>query len=277
MADRRPAQAAAGLLLAAVLPLGGCATGSDLDRIQQRLADIQLQVVELGRQGSSKEEVAELGAKLSQQMQVLIKAEADMRVELANLSGQIESLQAKLDDTGQRLAQLSQQIAAANQELRAARAPSADASGASSPGSPSPVPAPLADPEALYQAAYSDYLRGAYDLARRGFEEYLRSFADTDLADNALYWIGECAYREGKYQEAIAAYDRVVERFPRSDKVPSALLKKGYALLELGRREAGVSQLRAVVRQYANSDEANLARQRLKALGVDSGGRRGQN
>jgi TolA-binding protein len=61
----------------------------------------------------------------------------------------------------------------------------------------------------------------------------------------------------------------VLSRFPRSDKVPSALLKKGYSHLELGERSQGVVQLQHVVRQYGTSDEANLARQRLREVGVD--------
>jgi len=65
-----------------------------------------------------------------------------------------------------------------------------------------------------------------------------------------------------------------LNRYPRSDKVPSAALKKGYAHLELGERSQGVVQLQYVVRQFPNSDEANLARQRLRELGVDPGRQR---
>ena len=66
-------------------------------------------------------------------------------------------------------------------------------------------------------------------------------------------------------------FDRILKGYPRSDKIPSVLLKKGYAYLEVGQREQGVVQLRNVVREYPQSDEANLARQRLRSLGVDPG------
>ncbi|HJX29837.1 MAG TPA: tol-pal system protein YbgF, partial [Thermoanaerobaculia bacterium] len=129
---------------------------------------------------------------------------------------------------------------------------------------------PAADPQSLYNSAYNDYLRGQYDLALRGFQEYLNNFQGTDLADNATYWIGECYYRQRRYKQAVDQFDGVLSRYPRSDKSASALLKKGYALIELGDRSQGVTQLRQVLRQYPTSDEANLARQRLRELGVDA-------
>ena len=245
---------------------GGCVSSTDIQGLRQQLTDLQRQVLQMQTQGSSKQEVADVEAAITQQIQALLKTEADMRVELGSLSGQIEELQGKLEDTNYRLSQLSQQIATTNQELRNFRAPLP--TGAVGEGAVVP-----ADPETLYQSAYSDYLRGNYDLAIMAFQQYLQSFPETDLADNALYWIGECYYRQSKFREAIGQYDQVVAKFPRSDKVPSAQLKKGYALLEAGDRKAGVLQLQSVRKTYPNSDEANLARQRLQALGVESGAR----
>ena len=256
------------MLLACV----SCVSSSDIDSVQTRLGDIQRQVTDLQREGSSKQEIADLGASLGQQMQALLKAEADMQVELRSLSGQIEELQGRLEETSFRLSQLSQQMAATQQELRARPSATGEAApGGLEPGSAPTMPPPAADPEAMYQSAYSDYLRGSYDLARQGFQQYLEAFPETDLADNASYWIAECQYRQGKFTEAIAGYDQVLERYPRSDKLPSALLKKAYAHLELGQRQAGVSNLQRVIKQFAASDEANLARQRLRGLGIDPG------
>ena len=107
------------------------------------------------------------------------------------------------------------------------------------------------------------------DLAMRGFRQYLESFPSTALAANATYWIGECHYRQKRFRQAIEQYDAVLNRYPRSDKTASALLKKGYAHLELGERSQGVVQLQHVLRQFPTSDEANLARQRLREIGVD--------
>jgi len=281
----------AGIALVALI-MGGCVTSSDIDGLRSQLTDVQRQVLQVQKQSSSKEEVQSLEASVGKQMDSLLKTEADMQVKLQDLSGQIEALQAKLEDTNYRLAQLSQQIATTNQELKGFRAaPVAPAGPAGQPfpdggGGPPPLAATgppgergadhadrgdrsAGDPQALYNAAYNDYLKGSYDLALRGFQQYLESFPSTTLAANATYWIGECYYRQRRYRQAIEQYDAVLNRYPRSDKTASALLKKGYAHLELGERSQGVVQLQHVLRQFPTSDEANLARQRLREIGVD--------
>ncbi len=276
-----------GCLAAVVITLGaaGCVTPQDIEGLQSQLSDIQRQVLQVQQQSPSKAEVTSLEASVGRQMESLLKTEADMQVKLQGLSSQIDELQAKLEDTNYRLAQLSQQIATTNQELKAFRtAPPAappvtvapDGSMVQpppvmNPGGNPPGSGPAADPQALYNGAYNDYLKGNYDLALREFQEYLENFPTTDLADNATYWIGECYYRQRRFRQAVDQFDDVLEKFPRSDKVVAATLKKGYAQLELGERSQGVVQLRHVIRQYPNSDEANLARQRLREIGVDAG------
>jgi tol-pal system protein YbgF len=264
--------------LAAALTAAGCVTPQDIEGLQSQLADIQRQVLQLQKQSPSKAEVADLETNVARQMQSLLKTEADMQVKLQDLSSQIEQLQAKLEDTNYRIAQLSQQIAATNQELRNFRNTPPPAAEPVDPAAPPVQQQPPAtgggsgaDPKSLYDAAYNDYLKGSYDLALRGFQEYLDNFPNTDLADNAVYWIGESYYRQRRFRQAIEQFDAVLSRYPRSEKIPGALLKKGYSHLELGERSQGVVQLQHVIRQYPTSDEANLARQRLREVGVDAG------
>jgi tol-pal system protein YbgF len=261
-------------LALAGLAAGGCVSSSDIDTLSGQLADVQRSVLQIQMQSSSKEEVASLEQSVEGRMEQVLQSEADMQVRLGELSSQIEQLQAKLEDTNYRLAQLSQQIASTNQELRAFRTQAELSASREQPDGeegderrrPGPVPT---DPEALYQSAYDDYLRGNYDLAVASFEEYLETFPNTELADNATYWIGESYYREGQYRQAIDQFERVLRRYPRSEKVAGALLKKGYAYLELGERPQGVVQLQLVIREHPTSDEANIARDRLRTLGVD--------
>ena len=94
----------------------------------------------------------------------------------------------------------------------------------------------------------------------------MEAFPDSELADNARYWIGECNFSQGNYQQAIREFDRILAEYPRSDKLASALLKKGYAYLQMGRIQEGRTQLRSVISTYAGSDEAVLAQQRLDSL-----------
>lgn len=272
-------------LLALALCLAGCVSTQDIESIQAQLAELQRQVLLLQSQSPNKNEMATLSAQVAKQGESLLKTEADMQLRMDQLSQQLETLQARLEDTNGRLGNLSQQIAATNQELKSfreaqrqlleAQQPAAAGPGGDSPaaGVPGPGPQPPqvgADPKALYEAAHSDYVRGSYELAIRQFQEYLDEFPNTDLSDNAAYWIGECYYRQRKFQQAVVAFDLVLERYSGSDKVPSAQLKKGYSFLELGQRAQGIKELQQVIRQYSKSDEARLAAQRLKEIGVDA-------
>ncbi len=244
----------------------GCVSSTDLESIQSQLQDIQLQVLQLQKQGSSKSEIADLEVSIDEQFQALLRAEADVRTDVKALAGQIEQLEAKLEDTNFRLAQLSQQIAATNQELQAVRNATEKAR--------TRTPAPSAeinptDPQALYDTAYNDYLQGNFDLAILAFRQYAETYRTTEQADNAIYWIGECYYRQSKFAKAIEQFDEVLNRFERSDRIPSALLKKGYAYLELGQRAQGIVHLQNVIREYAGTDEAHLASQRLQEMGIE--------
>ena len=250
------------LVALAASAASGCVSTSDIESIQGQLSDLQRQVLQVQTQGSSKEEIGALQTSVSQQTQSLLKSEADMQLDLQNVSAQIEQLQAKLEDTNHRLEQLSLQIAATNQALQnqPTQPPAPDA----------PPPVAVGDPQSLYQSAYGDYLRKNYDLAIAGFQSYLDSYPETELADNAAYWIGESLYGQGKFDAAIRQFDELTARFPRSDKTASASLKKAFAYLERGNRSQGVAELQRLLRDYPNSDEASLARNRLRDLGVDA-------
>ncbi len=260
-AHRQPSFAIA-LLATATL---GCVSSTELDSIQTQLQDIQLQVLQLQKQSPSKSELTALEAGVDEKIQALLRAQADVQTDVKALSSQIEQLEDKLEDTNFRLAQLSQQIAATNQELQAVRS-ATEAVRVRTPAPPA-VTNPT-DPQALYDTAYNDYLQGNFDLAILGFHQYAETYRSTELADNAIYWIGECYYRQSKFQQAIEKFDEVLARFERSDRTPSALLKKGYAYFELGQRAQGVVHLQNVIREYAGTDEAHLASQRLQEMGI---------
>ncbi len=158
----------------------------------------------------------------------------------------------------------------------AAAAATVPASGAS-PAGTAPMsevnvsaPPPTENPLEVYQSAYRDFQRGNFDLAMAGFRDFIARNPNSDLADNAAYWIGESLYSQKKYREAIQQFDSVVTRYPRSEKVPGALLKKGYAYINVGERAQGIVQLQYVVHEHPQSQEAALARQKLKALGVET-------
>jgi tol-pal system protein YbgF len=266
-------------LLLATLLLGGCVTGSDIESLRTEIRDLEDEVSELKRQASSKEEVQQLNQTLATQTQTLLKSNADISVKVDAMDERLQNATGNIEQTNYRVDRIAQQLAQAQRdvnELKSARA--ATASPAGTPGAATPITdemtvaddASTESPLEIYQSAYRDYQRGNFDLAIDGFRDYLKRETSSDLSDNAAYWVGESLFSQKKYEDSISQFDSVINTFPKSDKVPAALLKKGYAYIELGERAQGIVQLQYVVHEHPRSAEAALARQRLKALGIES-------
>ena len=257
--------------------LTACVTGSDVEKLQSQIADLQEQVAQMKRTSAVKEEVQSVNQKIAEQTQTLLKSNAALVAKVDQIDEKMNNTQGGVEQTNYRVDKMAQQVTQIQHdfdELKAAAARAAAQPAVSEvtvPGTanPAPAPAPGEDPVQMYQSAYRDYQRGNYDLSMAGFREFAAKNPNSDLADNAAYWIGESLYSQKKYREAIAQFDSVVTNYPKSDKVAGALLKKGYAYIALGERSQGIVQLQYVVHEHPTSPEASVARQRLKALGVD--------
>jgi tol-pal system protein YbgF len=134
------------------------------------------------------------------------------------------------------------------------------APGSGHPGMQGAVPSP----EKVYKDALTDYTKGNYDLAIKGFRTYLTYFPKTSLVPNAQYWLAESYYSQRKYPDAIREFDKLIKTYPESTRVPSAMLKQGYAYLELGEKPLGQGVLRELVAKYPRSREARLAQDTLE-------------
>jgi tol-pal system protein YbgF len=272
--------------LAMTLALGafGCVSTSDFQQVQSQVAELQEQLAAVKRTASSKEEVQGVNQRIAEQTETLLKSNATLVAKVDEIDEHVQNMQGSIEQGGYRSDRLAQQLTQAQHDVETLRAQLAAMQAAAPPTSATPatgtaamsevtVPAPItpaADPMQTYQAAYRDYQRGNFDLAIEGFRDFLSGNANSELADNASYWIGESLYSQKKYQEAIEQFDSVVNKYPRSDKVPGALLKKGYAYIALGQKAQGIVQLQYVVHEHPKSQEAPLARQKLKALGIDT-------
>jgi tol-pal system protein YbgF len=128
-----------------------------------------------------------------------------------------------------------------------------------------PPPIVALKPEEVYKTAYSDYLKGSFQLAIAGFRGYIENFPDTELAGNSQYWIAECYYSTMDYEMAISEFNEVVNKYPNNTKVPSAMLKIAYSKIKLNKQDEAAAQLKEIIEKYPASDEARLAKERLKS------------
>jgi len=267
-------------LLAALLPATGCLTTHsqplrpDLDALRAQVAEIQKANADL------KEQLAKLSKSGgSPAASATGFAAADARI--ASLEGGLAALRQQLDDTLDRVNTLSQDVQATRELALRAQPPrtapsqppegDGEGSGAPSEASPTGEEGVRISPPALedsYNAAYADFTKGNYTLAIAGFEDFLKRYPQSELADNAQYWIGESYFSQGDFESAAVQYDRVIQKYPKGDKVPGALLKKGLSYLELNRTAEGVVLLQHVIETYPGSEEAALARDRIQGMGL---------
>jgi len=194
---------------------------------------------------------------------------------------QIQALSESLEEAKARLAKLSEQMAQTQNIIQTLNQPPTSTTSPGSAGAPgqpggdAKPPANVPDPDTLYNSGLTYYHGGQYELAVKAFQEYLQHYSDTDRASNAQYYIGDSYYSQDNFEQAITEYDKCVERYPEGNKAAAAQLKKGFALLQIGQKTAGVRELRSVIQQHQNSPEADLARQKLKTLGISVPRRRG--
>jgi tol-pal system protein YbgF len=128
---------------------------------------------------------------------------------------------------------------------------------------------PAGDPLADYQTAFDALKQGRYDESSALFNAFLRQYPEHELADNALYWLGESHYVTQNYEQALATFTDLAARYPDGEKTADAELKIGYCLYELARYQEAESALLGVTQRYPDSTVARLAQSRLRALALE--------
>jgi tol-pal system protein YbgF len=122
------------------------------------------------------------------------------------------------------------------------------------------------DDQAVYARAFEQLKAGDYKAAIEQFQGLMKNYPQSQLLDNAQYWIGEAYYVTRDYDLAAKAFRAVGERWPASRKAPDALLKLGYTQYQQKHlRDARVT-LTDVTQRFPGTDAARLATERLQKL-----------
>lgn len=187
----------------------------------------------------------------NKETELILETRAEQIARLERIEDRLQILESRLTDNETQIAKLSKKLGIATK----------------------PVVAESLIPEStivahykIYDTAHLDMTRGDYELAITGFKKYLELFPDSDLADNAQYWIGECLYAQSKYEAAILEFEKVEKNYPKGNKVASSIYKTALSYIAIGNRDKGRECLDRLLKEYPNSNEAKLAEERLKTL-----------
>ena len=137
---------------------------------------------------------------------------------------------------------------------------------ASSGSSPAPGGPGGPGTDELYTAGYSQFNTGNFQAAQQSFQSFLARSPESDLADDAQYWVGECFFSLKDYRRAILEFRKVIDQYPFGNRVPHSFLKIGLSYLALGERDRAAENLETVVEAFPKSDVATVARATLDEL-----------
>lgn len=250
------------ILLSAIFTLTmGCASTQETSTLQQSVSLLHDRVQNIERRVEGVDSQGQKSADLYSRME-------ELRMRVGALNGRI-------DELDHRLQQLARTSAPAPAGTRPSTGSGEYASGesvasASGNGRAEPVvtlpPESLSPERALYDRATQSYQQGKYDVARKEFQEFASKYPKSELADNALFSVGECYFTEKKYQEAIEVYQQVLDRYPKGDRIPHALLKQGMAFQQMGDQTAARILYERLAEKYPDSSQAQLAKKKIKGM-----------
>jgi tol-pal system protein YbgF len=252
---------------------------ADIRMLQEQTQQLQQQVVSAVDQLTAT--LKAINARIDDQAGATRKSFADQKLAVDQFGGDLRVVRERIDENNVRITSLAQEI----EGLRLAipqfpQAPAVPVDpGTQPPGTPPVDPtappaaaappvalAPGMSPTRLYNTALSDFTAGQWALCIDGFSTYLRSFARTDLGDDAQWYIGECYQQDGKFAEAVDAYNRVITNFPKGDRVPDAYYKRGIALSAMGQADRARESFETLMKNYPEHDMARMAKQQLDRL-----------
>lgn len=128
------------------------------------------------------------------------------------------------------------------------------------------APVSAANAPERYREALVLFGKGQINDSRALFEAVLASDPNGDLADNALFWIGETYFVSGRYREAIEQYRRIGTDYSSQNKAPDALLKIGLAQEKLGDLDLARRTMESLIERYPYSTAAAAAKAEINRL-----------
>lgn len=117
-----------------------------------------------------------------------------------------------------------------------------------------------------YRKALTLYGQNRVDDARRIFLQIVEADPSGELADNALYWLGETHFVKGDYAGAMSYYKRIVSEYPQQNKAPDAMLKMGLGYAKLGDLSLARTTFQQLIEIYPYSTPASTAKVELKRI-----------
>jgi TolA-binding protein len=250
---------------------------ADIRMLQEQVQQLRLAVNTLA------ESVKAVNTKQDDQATSLSKSFAGQKVLIDQLTDSVRILREKGDDTNVRISTLAHELETIRQSMASLQnsviqalaalgsQPAGTTPPSGDPNAPTPTapvnpPAPVQNPQTLYENAWSDYMSSHYDLAITGFQAYLRSFPTSPDAYKAQFNIGEAYKYSKRYREAVQAYTSVITNYKGSPWEDQAYYARGLAYEELAMKDQARADFSYIIKNFPDSTYVPLSKSALERI-----------
>ena len=117
-----------------------------------------------------------------------------------------------------------------------------------------------------YDQAFNMLKQSRYEEAAEEFANFLRQYRNSQLTDDAWYWMAEAHYVTRDFERALIGFNTVVSYFVNSARIPASRLKIGYIQYEKADYEGSRQTLIQLLRDFPAHRVAVSAEARLKKM-----------
>ncbi len=117
-----------------------------------------------------------------------------------------------------------------------------------------------------YDAAFESLKQSRYQDAITQFQGLVNTWPDSELADDALYWMSEANYVNREFEAALNGFRNLVDRYPESSRVPEAMLKVGYIQYDIGAYDQAAGTFEDILARFPGHQVTVSAETRLRRI-----------
>ena len=111
-----------------------------------------------------------------------------------------------------------------------------------------------------YDLALSRLKDGKHEDAEKLFDDFIKSYPDSQSLSNAYFWYAETFFRRNDYDKAAINFLKNYQKFPSSSKAPDALLKLALSLGEMKKNKEACSILHKLDTEFKKRSGSSIKR-----------------
>jgi TolA-binding protein len=124
---------------------------------------------------------------------------------------------------------------------------------------------------AAFQKALSFGYLGQNEKKTQQLEQFLSTYKNSNLQDDALYTLANTYIDQSKTNEAMPTYSKLVNSFPESPLVSKALLRQGLSYYNKSDNTEALAKFKQIAKQFPATPEANQAVATARLIYIDLG------